>query len=303
MKIAITGATGFIGKGLTDFLLKEGNSVIILTRDPDRAKSSFGNKIQAFKWARNNKDELLKGLDGCDAFVNLAGENIGSSLWTKTKRAKILESRVKAGQLVSEVIRLMKNPPQVLIQASAVGYYGTRSDEILTEKSEHGKGFLPDVAIEWEKSTAVVEASGVRCVIARSGVVLSRDGGAFPKLALPYRFHVGTILGSGRQWLPWIHYDDEINAIYFLITNEASSGIYNLVAPVPARMEEICKQLGTTLLRVPEGIVKLLLGRMGEETILTSQRVIPERLLKDGFQFKFKNIADAVSDVYRGANN
>jgi uncharacterized protein len=241
----------------------------------------------------------LKGLDGCDTIVNVAGENIGSSLWTKGKREKILESRVRAGRLVSEVVRLMKNPPQVLIQASAVGYYGACGDELLSEKSERGKGFLPEVAVEWEKSTAAVEASGVRLVIVRSGVVLSKNGGAFPKLSLPYKFHLGTMLGSGKQWLPWIHYDDEVNAIYFLINNAASSGIYNLVAPVPARMEEVCKQLGRTLFKIPDGIVKLLFGKMGEETILTSQRVTPERLLRDGFQFKFKNIEDTVSGIWQ----
>lgn len=298
MKIAITGATGFIGRGTTDFFLREGNSVIILTRDPDRARFLFGNKIQAFKWARNSKNELLKELDGCDAIVNLAGENIGSSPWTKRKRKRILESRVDAGQLVSEVIRLMRNPPQVLIQASAAGYYGTRGDEILSEESECGDGFLPEIAVEWEKSTAAVEASGVRCVLIRSGVVLSKDGGAFPKLALPYKFHLGMMLGSGQQWLPWIHYQDEINAIYFLITNEASNGIYNLVAPVPAKMEEICKQLGPTLLKFPGSVVKFLLGKMGEETILTSQRVMPERLLEAGFQFQFANIEEAIKDFY-----
>ena len=297
MKIAITGATGFIGKGLTDFLLKEGHSVIVLSRDPVRSKSLFESDIQTLKWSAENKEGLLKGLDGCDAIVNLAGENIGSSLWTKQKRRKILESRVHAGRLVSEVVRLMKNPPQALIQASAVGYYGTRGDEILSEKSERGKGFLPEVAVEWEKSTATVETSGVRLVIVRSGVVLSRDGGAFQKLALPYRFRAGTMLGSGKQWLPWIHYDDEINAIYFLITNTAWSGIYNLAAPVPARMEEVCKQLGRTLFKIPGGIVELLPGKMGEETILTSQRVVPERLLKDGFQFRFPNIEDAVANI------
>jgi uncharacterized protein (TIGR01777 family) len=297
MKIAITGATGFIGKGLTNFLFNEGHSVIILSRDPVRSKSLFESNIQTLKWSAENKEGLLKGLDGCDAIVNLAGENIGSSLWTKGKRNRILESRVRAGRLVSEVVRLMKNPPQVLVQASAVGYYGTRGDEILTENSEHGKGFLPEVAVEWEKSTAAVEASGVRLVIVRSGVVLSGNGGAFPKLALPYKFHLGTMLGSGKQWLPWIHYDDEINAIYFLINNAASSGIYNLVAPVPARMEEVCKQLGRTLFKIPGGIVKLLFGKMGEETILTSQRVVPERLLKNGFEFRFPNIEDAVADI------
>jgi len=298
MKIAITGATGFIGKGLIDFLRKEGDTVIALTRNIKRAESILGEKIQSLKWVHDNEGELLRDLDGTDAVVNLAGENIGSSLWTKSKRKKILESRVQSGVLITELVQLMKNPPKVLIQASAVGFYGDRGEETLTEHSDHGTGFLPEVALEWEKAIAAVETSGVRCAIIRSGVVLSSDGGAFPKLALPYKFHVGTTL-SGKQWTPWIHYEDEINAIYFLIKNESSNGIYNLTAPIPARMEDICKQIGQTLVKIPQGIVKFLLGKMGEETILTSQRVIPERLLKDDFQFEFKNIEDAVEDILR----
>lgn len=297
MKVAITGATGFIGRGLTNLLLKQGHSVIVLSRDPDRAKSIFANKIAALGWSGDNKEELSEELDGLDALVNLAGENIGSSLWTKSKRKRIKESRAHVGQLTTELVQSMNNPPQVLIQASAVGYYGTRGDEILTENSQCGKGFLPEVAAEWEKSAASVEASDVRCVIIRSGIVLSSKGGAFPKLALPFRLHIGTIFGSGNQWMPWIHYEDEINAIYFLITNPTSSGIYNLVAPIPARMSEVCNQLGPTLLKVSGDLMKLFLGKMGEETILVSQRVVPERLLKDGFRFTFRNIQEAVGDI------
>jgi len=297
MKIAITGATGFIGKGLVDFLFTKGHSVIVLSRDRERAKLLFGNRPAVFKWSGDNEDELLRGLDGSNAIVNLAGENIGLSAWTKRKQKKIIDSRVGAGLMVSELIRRMKNPPQVLIQASAVGYYGSRGEETITEKSECGKGFLAEVAVEWENSIAAVEASGVRSVIIRSGVVFSSGGGAFPKLALPYKLHIGSMLGSGNQWLPWIHYEDEINAIYFLIMNAAPNGIYNLVAPVPARMKEICEELGPTFFKVPGGIVRFLLGEMGEETILMSQRVMPDRLLKQGFQFEFKTINEAIADI------
>ncbi|MFZ1082569.1 MAG: TIGR01777 family oxidoreductase [Candidatus Kryptoniota bacterium] len=298
MKIAITGATGFIGKCLTNFLLNERHEVIALSRDVNHANSVFGKKVRALKWSTDNENELLREFDGSDAIVNLAGENIGSSLWTKRKRREILESRVRSGQLITKLIRLMKNPPEVLIQASAVGYYGTRGDNILTENSDCGKGFLPEVAVEWEKSTAAVETSGVRCATIRSGVVLSSYGGAFPKLALPYKLHLGTTLGSGKQWIPWIHYEDEINAIYYLIRNPTSSGIYNLVAPVPAKMNDVCKEIGPTLFKIPSGLVKLFLGKMADETILVSQRVVPERLLKEGFQFKFRDIKEAIKNVY-----
>ena len=172
-----------------------------------------------------------------------------------------------------------------------------RGEEILTEHSEAGTGFLPEVATEWEKSTATVETSGVRYIIIRSGVVLSSHGGAFPKIALLYKLHAGTMLGSGKQWMPWIHYEDEIRTIYFLITNPASNGIYNLVAPVPAQMKDVCKALGPTILKLPSPLLRLFLGKMAQETILISQRIVPERLLEDGFKFKFKNIEEAVEDI------
>jgi len=297
MKIAITGATGFIGKGLTGFLLGEGNSIVVLSRDPERARSLFDGEVSAFSWSFENKDKLVKELEGVDAFVNLAGENVGSSLWTKNKKRKIIESRIRAGQLTTELICSMKRPPRVLIQASAVGYYGTRGEEVIAENSECGKGFLPEVTARWEYSTAIVESSGVRYVTIRSGLVLSKTGGAFPKLASPYNLHIGTMLGSGKQWVPWIHLEDEIRAIYFLIMSGGSNGIYNLVAPSPARMSEVCEQLGTTIFKMPDGLMKLIMGQMAEETILTSQRVVPERILNEGFQFKFTNVKGAIADI------
>ncbi len=312
MKIAITGATGFIGKGLTQFLMACGHEVIALSRNPAKALEKFDNKVKSLEWAETTKEQLAHEFEGTDAFVNLAGENISSSLWTKKKRKRILESRIRSGRLITELVRRMKNPPRVLIQASAVGYYGTRlrdetnfvvqarGDELLTEKSGCGKGFLPEVAVEWEKSTMAVETSGVRRVVIRSGIVLSAHGGAFSTLALPYKLHIGIIPGSGEQWMPWIHYDDEINAVHFLITNAASSGIYNLVAPTPTRMKEVGSAIGPTHFKIPAVLLKLALGKMAVETILVSQRVVPERLLIEGFQFRFGNITEAVKNIYGG---
>jgi uncharacterized protein (TIGR01777 family) len=298
MKVAIAGATGFIGKGLTSFLLKEGHSILVLSRNVERAESIFGNSVQKVKFPSESPNALARVIDGSDAIINLSGENIGSSIWTKNKKVAILTSRVQPGKLITESIRLMKKPPQVLVQASAVGFYGTRGDEILTESSDAGDGFLSRVAIEWEKSTAAVETSGVRCIIIRNGLVLSSKGGAFPKIALPYKLHLGTMLGTGKQWIPWIHYNDEISAIYFLITRAECNGIYNLVAPEPAQMKTICDLLGTTILKVPPLLLKNFLGKMAEETILASQRVIPERLLKENFKFEYTRIEEAIGNLY-----
>ncbi len=303
MEIAITGATGFIGKGLVHSLLENGHKVVVLSRDIERARSEFGDSVSVLRWAADNIPGLASGLNGIDAIVNLAGENIGSSIWTKGKRARILESRLSAGKLLTDVIASMSRKPGLLIQASAVGYYGTREEEILDETSAAGTGFLSDVVERWENSTKGVESMGVRRVIIRTGVVFSSEGGALPKLAMPYKFLVGVVLGSGKQWLPWIHYSDEIEAINFLLTNPFSSGIYNLVSPNPARMEEVCKAISDTfrrptLMKVPASMLKLAMGKMAEETILPSQHVIPSRLAAAGFAFRRAGLKTSISQLY-----
>jgi uncharacterized protein (TIGR01777 family) len=308
MEIAITGATGFIGKGLVHSLLENGHKVTVLSRNVGRAISEFGDNIRVLRWDADKISDLASGLIGIDAIVNLAGENIGSSLWTKGKRARILSSRLSAGKLVTDVIGYMSRKPALLIQASAVGYYGTRGEEILDETSAAGTGFLPDVVQRWENSTKAVESMGVRRIIIRTGVVFSSEGGALPKLAMPYRFLVGIVLGSGKQWLPWIHYSDEIEAINFLITNHFSSGVYNLVSPNSARMEDVCKTLSDalrrpTIMKVPASLLKLTMGKMAEETILPSQRIVPSRLASAGFVFRNADLKSSISQMYAPAKS
>ncbi len=303
MKIALTGATGFIGKGLVDYLQEKGHSVTVLSRNVSKASSIFGSKVRVLRWASDNLASLALELDGTDGMINLAGENIGSSLWTEDKRRRILESRLSAGELVTDVIESMSRKPKVLIQASAVGYYGNRGEEMLNESSHGGDGFLVDVARQWEDSTGKVEKFGVRRAIIRTGVVFASDGGALPKIALPYRFFAGTVLGSGKQWLPWIHYSDELDAIHFLLTSDSASGVYNLVSPDPARMIDVCRAIGTvlgrpTIMKVPGFVLKLILGKMGEETILPSQRIAPERLVSAGFRFKHPRLAESIGNIF-----
>ncbi len=305
MKIAITGATGFIGKGLTGLLTDRSHEVIVLSRDVLKARSAFGNRVRAIRWAPDNEPELVAGLEGIDAFINLAGENIGSSMWTGKKRSRIIRSRLSSGKLATDVVLSLRREPAVLIQASAVGFYGSRADEQLDETSAAGEGFLAELAQRWEDSTKEVEALSVRRVIIRTGVVFASQGGALPKLALPYRLLFGITMGSGEQWVPWIHYSDALEAIHFLATNEASSGIYNLVSPGAARMQEVCSAIGRalrrpTIMRLPAGLLKLLMGQMAEETILPSQRVSPNRLLSEGFQFRYPDLATCIGEVFSG---
>lgn len=303
MKIAITGATGFIGKGLTNLFVGEGHDVTVLSRNAGKAQDIFENKVKAIRWAADNKPELVTELNGTDAFINLAGENIGSSLWTKSKRKRILESRLSAGRLITDIISSVEKRPDVLVQCSAVGFYGDRGEETLDESSSAGDGFLAQVVQRWEDSTKGVEALGTRRVIIRSGVVFASEGGALPKLAMPYRFFFGTVMGSGKQWVPWIHYSDEVEAIRFLITKKLASGVYNLVSPNPARMDEVCSTISEalhrpTLLHIPAPLLEMAMGKMAEETILPSQRVIPSKLAEAGFKFRYAGIRTAVGMIY-----
>ncbi len=303
MKIAILGATGYIGKGLTRLLSGRGDEVIVLSRSVDHAREVFGDEVRALGLAGRNKTELAHELSGVDAIVNLAGENIGSSLWTKAKRQRILESRLEAGRLVSGIISSMVRRPGLVVQASAVGYYGSRGEESLEESSCPGEGFLADVAGQWEDSTKDVESLGARRVIIRTGVVFSSDGGALPKLAMPYNLHMGTVLGSGDQWVPWIHYQDTIGAIAFLIHNPTSSGAYNLVSPTPARMDDICSEIGRalgrkTIVHVPGLFLRIGMGKMAEETILPSQKVAPARLLEEGYSFSHAKLDEAITHIF-----
>ncbi len=297
MKVAIAGGTGFIGRGLVDLLSGEGHEITVLSRDPDTARPVLGKRVAIREMRPDVIGELATELNGTDAIVNLAGENIGSSLWTRAKRIKIAASRIRAGQMMTAIVKSMKGPPGVFVQGSAVGFYGSHGGDLINENSPAGEGFLPEVCVKWEESTSAIEAMGVRRVIIRTGVVLSGDGGAFPKLALPYHLHVGTLLGTGRQWLPWIHYRDEINAIYFLIKNRNSAGTYNLVAPNPVQMNDLCSLLGLTIFKMPPRLVRLLLGQMGKETVLVSQRVVPERLLKENFAFAHSQLPEALESL------
>ena len=305
MKTAVIGATGFIGSGLVRLLMEKGHTVTVLSRSATRAAASFGGGVRTLEWNAENKVALAGELNGVDAIVNLAGENIGSSLWTRKKKARILGSRLAAGRLVTEVIGSMKRKPATLVQASAVGYYGNREEEALDENSTAGEDFLADVVKKWEDSTNEVESMGVRRIIIRTGVVFASEGGAFPKLAMPYKFLFGTVPGSGKQWVPWIDYSDEIGAIHFLLTKEFAAGIYNLVSPNPARMEDICHTMSVTLqrptiIKIPGLLLKILMGKMAEETILTSQKVLPTRLASAGYPFKHAGLKKSISSILLG---
>lgn len=310
MRIIITGGTGLIGQELTANLTADGHDVIVLTRDPSKV-TDLPKNARAEKWDARTSQGWGHLADGADAVVNLAGESIaGDDLpsilfkrWSPDYKRAIKESRLQVGQAVMEAIRAAKQKPRVLIQSSAVGYYGSRGDEELTESSGPGNDFQAEVCQAWEASTAEAEALGVRRAIIRTGVVLDSAGGSLPVIVLPFKFFAGGPLGNGQQWFPWIHIEDEVDAIRFLIENPNASGAFNLCAPFPVRNAELSRLIGKLMGRpafmpAPAFAMQLVLGEKAV-VVLGSQRQVPRHLQQLGFQFKYPKAEAALKDLLK----
>jgi hypothetical protein len=240
-------------------------------------------------------------MEEIDAVVNLAGENIGSFPWTEKRKRKFRDSRVAAGNVLSKAIEESKGKPSVFIQASAVGFYGPRGNEEVDETASSGGDFSSRLCIDWEDSTKKIEDLGIRHVIVRTGIVLDKKGGILQQMALPVKFFVGGRIGSGKQGIPWIHIDDEVNAIVYLIKNNVAQGVFNLSAPVPVSNAEFMKNIAFFLhrpywLHIPQSAIKLALGEMSA-VILNGQFMVPRKLLNLGFSFKYVTIEQALHDV------
>ena len=304
MRIIITGGTGLIGSKLAADLAQDGHEVIVLSRNP--AKYSFPAGVRGEQWDATTAVGWGHLADGADAIINLAGASIAGdglipSRWNDKRKQIIRDSRVNAGKAVIEAITAATNKPKVLIQSSGIDYYGESGDDIITEESPAGDGFLAQLCVDWEASTAVAETMGVRRIIIRTGVVLSMDGGALPITALPYKFFVGGKLGSGNQWWPWIHIDDEVAAIRFLLENETAQGAFNLSAPNPLQNKTFGKTIGTVLRRpslipVPAFALKLALGEVST-IVLDGQRAIPKKLQTLNFPFQYPEAQPALTNL------
>ncbi len=304
-RIIITGGTGLIGRALAADMARANDDVIVLSRDPNQARD-LPNGVRAEKWDGRTGQGWSALIDAETVIVNLAGASIGIPPlpWTPARKQLIRDSRVNAGRAVVDAIRAAKVKPAVLVQSSAVGYYGLHGDEPITEQSGAGQDFLAQVGVAWEAATAEVEALGVRRVIVRTGVVLNEKGGVLSLLALPFRFFVGGPIGSGKQYLPWIHIADEVGAIRFLIETESARGAYNVSAPTPLTNAEFGRVLGHVMHRpafvpVPGFVMKLALGEMAELLLLGGQRAVPQRLQQAGYVFKFADAQLALSNLLR----
>jgi uncharacterized protein (TIGR01777 family) len=301
MRIVITGGTGLIGRALAANLTSGGHEVIVLSRSPGKARG-MPRGVQVEGWDARTSEGWAYLVEGAGAIVNLAGENIGAGRWNAERKRRILNSRLDAGRAVVQAVKQASDKPGVVIQqASGKDYYGPRQDAEIDEEEEPGQDWIAQVAVQWETATAPVEEEGVRRAIARTAVVLSLDGGALPRMLLPFRLFVGGPLGGGKQWFPWIHLQDEVAAIRFLIENPDARGPFNLCSPNPVTNKQFSRVLGAVMGRpsvmpVPGFALKLLFGEMAT-LLLNGQRAVPRRLLELGFEFRFPTVEAALRDL------
>ena len=302
MRMVIAGGTGLIGRRLVNRLLSLGHKVTVLSRSAGGAPS-FEGPVVTLDWNARDIGGWAASIENADAVVNLAGTNLGGGRWTDNRKRSIIESRVAGTKALVEAMRAQHRRPSVFVSASAVGYYGNVTDVDVDENHGNGSDFLSEVCRRWEVEANKAADLGIRVVTPRTGLVLDADGGALPRLVLPFRLFVGGPLGSGQQWMSWIHADDEVSALIHLIDNSNLNGAVNLTAPEPVRMKEFSAILGRVVKRpswsrVPAFVLKLVLGEMSG-MVLTGQRVVPTRLLECGFRFRFDRLEPALQDLLK----
>ena len=296
MRVLVSGASGLVGSAVVQALVRSGNDVRKLARERQTGKTQ-GNGI-AWNVETGGVDEkALKEWGGPDAMIHLAGESIASGRWTKEKKRRIRESRVETTQRLAENLARVGGV-KVFVGASAVGFYGDRGDELLTEASSRGTGFLAETCEQWEAAALPLAASGARVVHLRFGMILSADGGALAKMLPIFRLGLGGRLGNGRQWVSWVSRNDVIRAIEFAFDQSLVAGPHNVVAPNPVRNSELTKELGKTIRRptvlpAPAFALSMVFGEMAEAMLLSSQRVIPESLARSGFKFEQPTVREA----------
>ena len=296
MKVLITGATGLIGRRLQETLRDAGHELLLASRKP----SKDGGYIQ---WDIHDGFAEPERLEGVDAVIHLAGENLNGR-WTDAKKKAIRESRILGTRNVVDTISNLRQRPRVLVSASAIGFYGDRGDDLMTETSPPGKGFLPEVCREWEAESRRAEDAGIRTVLLRAGIVLSKDGGALGTMLMPFKLGIGGVIGSGKQWMSWISLDDHAAVVKYALENEMIRGAVNSVSTNPVTNEEFTKTMGEvlyrpTLIPVPEFAVHLAFGEMGDTLLLDSTKVAPKRLEDAGFEFNFPDLKKALENAVK----
>jgi uncharacterized protein (TIGR01777 family) len=300
-KVIVTGATGLIGKKLIQALLDRNDEVIIFSRDIKKAKSIFPVVKQFIEWDYHHPEKWKSNLENSDAVVHLAGLNLFAKRWNDGFKKTIIESRQVSTKNLVDAIKLCNKKPEVFISASGIGYYGDCGDNLLTEEFPNGRDFLAEVCKIWESESAKVEMANVRSVQIRTGLVLSPEDGALKQMLPSYKLFVGGPLGNGKQWSSWLHIDDIVGIYLNAIDNKKLSGPVNAASPNPVTMKEFAKILGKVLNRpslflVPKFMLRMVVGQAAE-VVTASQRVIPDKLIKSDFQFKFTSLENALRDL------
>ena len=305
-RILITGGTGLIGKRIVSELCSQGAFVKILTRDISKVKSMFPKNftIEAYNLDDYKTPLLLKKIiEETDVIINLAGANVGEKRWTEEFKSEIYNSRIDITKLLVDAVKLSENKPECFITSIGVGIYGFRGDEIINEESESGDDFLANVCFDWEAEAMKASEYGVRVVSLRTGIVLDKNEGALPKLLMPFKFFIGAYQGDGKQWFSWIHIDDIVNMLLFIIENKNISGAINGTSPEPVTNKMLAEEIGKIkntklLIPVPSVILKIAVGEFAEN-LLTGQKVIPVKAVKNGFEYKYPVLKEALLDLIK----
>lgn len=302
MNIVVAGGTGFIGSALCHSLVGEGHRVSVLTRSPGQVARETDPQINWVLWNGRDQGPWEQVLEGADAVINLAGAPIAEARWTDARKRLLTDSRVLTTRLLVRAMSQRSSKPATLINASGIGFYGASDDRRLDEGAARGHGFLADLCLAWEAEALRAAEFGARVVILRTGMVLEQDGGALPKLMLPFRFFAGGPIMPGSQWVSWIHRRDHVGLIQWALTTPTVSGPINAVAPEPVTMNQFCEVLGRVLHRpswlpVLSFSLKLLLGELGT-LMTTGQRVIPAKAIAEGYTFHYPTLEPALRAVF-----
>lgn len=295
-KIMITGGTGFVGRYLTEELMKLGHFIFVVSRTPEKYKGVDAKNQRFISW-----DDVPDAMQQTDIVVNLAGENLFGKRWTDQVKKRILDSRIEATQSLVLAMEKLQDRPELLVSVSGINYYKASGDQLIDEESEAGNDFLAEVCKKWETEARKAEQLGVRVATPRIGIVLEENGGVVEKMRLPFKLFVGGPLGSGNQYMSWVHMRDLCRALIFPMENQNFSGSYNACAPNPVTMNDLAKTMGSvmnrpSLFRVPEFLLKTLLGEAAQP-VLSSLRVQPKKLQQAGFEFEFEYLEPALGDI------
>ncbi|MBI3005849.1 MAG: TIGR01777 family protein [Ignavibacteriales bacterium] len=304
MKIIVAGGSGFLGTALVKRLTESHHSVVVLSRNPEKAKKGLPASAMVERWDASSPGPWTQHIEGADAVMNLTGESIGGKRWTTKQKNILLSSRINSTRSLVEALTRASKKPRVLVNQSAVGYYGNVPEGDVVESHPAGGDFLGKVASQWEQEARKAESLGIRVVTPRTGVVLNKKGGALPRMLFPFSMFVGGPLGTGKQWFPWIHLKDEIGALIFAVESPKLSGPVNFAAPEPVTMKQFCIALGKAMRRpswapVPGFALKILLGEMADGLLLGGQRIVSKKLANAGYRFQFPMLADALADILK----